>query len=59
MGFAGQVRPAGREATEEAHRLPRGKRQPETEIININESIFLSKTPETLDLWNLNYILIF
>jgi hypothetical protein len=31
---------------------PRGKRPPETEIINIYESIFLFKTPETLDLWN-------
>jgi len=44
--------PAGHEATEEAHRPPRGKRPPETEINNINESIFLSKTTETLDLWN-------
>ena len=40
------------EATEEAHRPPRGKRPHETEINHINESIFLSKTPETLDLSN-------
>ena len=33
--------PADREATEEAHRPPRGKRPPETEIINIKESIYL------------------
>ena len=37
---------------EEAHRPPRGKRPPETEINDIKESIFFCPKHETLDLWN-------
>jgi len=44
--------PTDCEAIEEAHRPPRGKRSPETEINHINELIFFTKTPKTLDLWN-------